>query len=68
MHSVHEQHGLAGAKRIQQILVGFDERLLFFRIKLAPNRSRLVVFEPEPVQEGDKPRAALIDDTESVAT
>ena len=45
MHGVHEQHGLVGAKRIQKFLISFDERLLLFRIELAPDRLGLAVFE-----------------------
>src|SRR3974390_2290324 len=64
MHRVHEQHGLVGTKRIQKILVSLDERLLLFHVELAPDRLGLAVFEPEPMQQSDEPRAALIDDAE----
>ena len=62
MHSVHKQHCLVGTKRIQKVLVGFDEPLLLLHIELAPDRFRLAVFEIEPMQQGDEPCAALIDD------
>ena len=51
MHGVPEQHGLIGTKRIQKSLVGFDEPLLLLRIELAPDRFRLAVFEPKPMQQ-----------------
>ena len=61
MHGVHEQHGFVGAKRIQKVLVGVDERLLLFHSELAPDDFGRAVFEPEPMQQGDQPRAALRD-------
>ena len=64
MHGVDEQHRLVGAGRIEKALVGFDEGLLLFRVELASDRLRLHVFEPEPMQHGDEPRAALVDDAE----
>jgi hypothetical protein len=33
MHRVHEQRGLDRAKRIQQIVVGLDERPMLFRVQ-----------------------------------
>ena len=44
MHRTQEQHGLVWAKRVPQLLVTGDERLLFFRIELAADDFRLVVF------------------------
>ena len=64
MHGVHEQHSLVRPQRIQHVLVGFDERLLFFRVELASDRLGLVVFEPEPMQHRHQPRTALINDAE----
>src|SRR5208283_5592994 len=41
---------------------GRDERLLLLGVELAPDDFRLVIFETKPMQQGDQPRAALIDD------
>ena len=63
MHGVHEQHSLVRPQRIQHVLVGFDERLLLFRVELASDRLRLVVFERDAASP--QPRTALISDAES---
>ena len=64
MHGVHEQRRLVRAKRIQEVVVGRDERLLLLGVELAPDDFRLVIFEAKPMQQGDQPRAAFIDDAE----
>ena len=62
MHRVHEQHGFVRTKRVPQLLVTFDERPLFFRIELAADDFRLVVFQAQPVQQGNQSRAAFVND------
>ena len=64
MHRIQEQHGLVWAKRVPQLLVTFDEGLLFFRIELAADDFRLVVFQAQPGQQGDQPRTAFVNHAE----
>ena len=52
---VHEQRRLVRAKRIQEAVVGRDERLLLLGVELAPDDFRLVIFEAKPMQQGDQP-------------
>ncbi len=64
MHRIQEQHGLVRTERIQQLFVSFDEGLLFFRIELSADDFRLVVFQAQPVQQGDQPRTAFVNHAE----
>jgi transposase len=52
------------AKRVPQLLISFDECLLFFRIEFADDDFRLVVFQAQPVQKRDQSRTAFVNDTE----
>src|SRR5438552_8991771 len=60
MHGVREQHGLVVAQGIQQLLVARDESLLFLCVELARNDSRLVIFEPQAMQQRDQSRTAFV--------
>lgn len=64
MHGVHEQNYLVGAEGIEKVLIGGNERLLLFHVEIATNRFRLAIFEPQPMQQSDQSRAALINDAE----
>ena len=62
---VREQHGFVGAERVEQMLVGCDERLLLLlHVELLLDRLRLDVFEAEPIQKRDPARAAFVGDAE----
>jgi hypothetical protein len=60
MYSIQKQHRLVRAKRVQQLLVTGDERLLLFSIELAANDFWLVLFKSKPMQQGDQSGAAFV--------
>ena len=64
MHGVREQHGLVVAQGIQQLFVARDESLLLFFVELARNDIRLVIFEPQAMQQRDQSRAAFVNEAE----
>jgi hypothetical protein len=64
MHRVHEQHGLVVAHGIQQIFVGGDLRLLRFLVQPARDHFGLAIFQPQPMQQRNHPRAAFVDEAE----
>ena len=59
MHRIYEQHGLVRAKRVQQLLVTFDECSPFSSIELAADDFRLVVFQPSRRSKASS-RAAFV--------
>jgi hypothetical protein len=60
MHGIDEQHGLIWAQTIQQLFVSLDELLLFCCVELARDDIRLVVFEPQAMQQRDQSRTAFV--------
>src|SRR5713101_6087426 len=64
MHRVHKQHGLVVAQGIQELVMALDESLLLRYVELARNDIRLVIFEPQPMQQRDQSRAAFIFEAE----
>ena len=64
MHRVDEQHSFVIRQGIQEIIVALDERLLLLYVELARDDVRLVIFEPQTMQQRDQPRAAFINEAE----
>ncbi len=64
MHGVREQHGLVVAQGIQQLFVALDESLLLLFVELARDDARLVILEPQTMQQRDQSRAAFVDEAE----
>ena len=62
MHRVREQHGLVVAQGIQQLVIVLDECLLRVDIELAGNDLRLVIFEPQAMQQRDQSRTAFVNE------
>src|SRR5450759_453632 len=64
MYRVHEQHGFVVRQGIQEIIVSLNERLLLVFVELARNDTRLVILQPQTMQERDQSRAAFINEPE----
>src|SRR5450756_454711 len=64
MYRVREQHGFVVRQGIQEIIVALDERLLLLFVELARNDTRLVILQPQTMQERDQSRAAFINEPE----
>src|SRR5476649_2876315 len=64
MYRVREQHGFVFRQGIQEIIVAPDERLLLLFVELARNDTRLVILQPQTMQERDQSRAAFINEPE----
>src|SRR5260370_34886187 len=64
MDRVGEQHNLVIAQRIQEVVIALDECLLLRLIELARNDVRLVICEPEAMQQRDQTRAAFVNEAE----
>src|ERR1700680_3548747 len=62
MHGVHEQHGLVVAQGIQELVMALDESLLLRYVELARNDIRLVIFEPQAMQQRDQSRTAFVNE------
>jgi hypothetical protein len=62
MHRVREHHGFIVRQGIQEIIVDLDERLLLLFVELARDDVRLVILEPQTMQERDQSRAAFINE------
>ena len=64
MYRVREQHDFVVRQGIQEIFVALDERLLLLFVELARNDTRLVILQPQTMQERDQSRAAFINEPE----
>ena len=64
MHGVREQHGLVVAQGIQELLITPDESFLLGFVELARNDIRLVIFEPQAMQQRDQSRTAFVNEAE----
>jgi hypothetical protein len=64
VHGVGEQNGLVVGQRIQELFTGCNEFRLLFLAELARDDLRLVIFQPQSMQQCDQPGSARIDQTE----
>jgi hypothetical protein len=64
MHSVCEQHGLVIAQGIPELFIALNESLLLLFVELARNDIRLVIFEPQAMQQRDQSRTAFVNEAE----
>jgi len=62
MHGVREQHGLVVAQGIQELFITLDESLLLLFVEPAWNDSRLVIFEPQAMQQRYQSRTAFVNE------
>ncbi len=55
MRGVHEEYGLVGGQKMQELVVARDERPLLYFVALARDRVRLVVFETQEMRSAISP-------------